>query len=108
MARDPNFYPDPLRFDGRRFYNVGKSLESQDRSDHEFAGIDPWNVHWGSGRFTCPGRWYASAVIKMFIASILLRYDIKFPMGQKQRPENSYLDVGIVPNSKQKILLKLR
>lgn len=108
MSRDPEYYDNPLSFDGYRFLRDEGFESEQGRSDNEFAGIEPWNIHWGNGRFTCPGRWYASALMKLFVASILMQYDIKFPDGQTERPQNSYLDDGIVPSGKQEILFRLR
>lgn len=113
MAGDASFFPDPERFDGNRYYQHERysdddNYHENDKSQHCFAGIEPYNIHWGNGRFTCPGRWYASAVMKVSIATILLKYDIAFPEGQTERPENVCLDDEIIPDTKQNIRLKLR
>ena len=80
MARDSTFYDDPLRFDGFRFC---KSDACQDRatvhSENEYTGIEPGNLSWGNGRFTCPGRWYAGVLIKLLLATMLLNYDFEYP-----------------------------
>jgi cytochrome P450 len=89
MARDSAFYgdDDPLRFNGLRFYLPYKeeddmsTTSSTNHARHlDYTGIEPGNISWGSGRFTCPGRWYAAAMIKLILASLLLNYDVSFPL----------------------------
>jgi hypothetical protein len=72
----------------------------------DFVGTESGNVHWGSGRFTCPGRWYASVMMKVFIALVVSKYDVKFPEGQAKRLPNVYMDILVEPNPKQVVLLK--
>lgn len=101
MSRDPAYYNDPLTFDGYRFLSTGVMQPS-----NEFTGIEPGNLAWGSGRFTCPGRWYASAMNKLIIASLLVQYEIKFPEGQTKRPANLYSNGGIIPDPSQVLLFR--
>jgi len=110
MAKDPDFFKNPSHFDGDRFFKLKQEAKEQssERAGNDFAGIESHNIHWGSGRFTCPGRWYASAVMKVFVSIILLDYDISFPEGQTKRPENTCLDDEILPDTKQNILFKRR
>jgi ent-kaurene oxidase len=58
MAMDADFYPEPERFDMHRFVAAAQSGGDGDgeRREREFAATERGNVHWGSGRFTCPGR----------------------------------------------------
>ena len=101
MARDSTYYNDPSRFDGYRFC---KSEEPES----EYTGIEPGNLSWGSGRFTCPGRWYASVMIKMLLATLILEYDIGYPEGQSTRPSSSGSDVGWLPSFQQNIIVRKR
>ena len=107
MSRDPAFYDNPNTFDGHRFYHPAK-LEGRAAQPpaHDFAGIERGNVVWGNGRLTCPGRWYASAMNKLIIATLLVRYAIKFPEGQSERPLSIYNDGTIVPSATQEILIR--
>ena len=107
MSRDSEFYDKPDEFDERRFYSGANARDSKSQSpEHELTGIERGNVVWGSGRFTCPGRWYASAMNKLIIASLLLRYDIRFPEGQSSRPPSIVRDGAMIPSPTQEICFK--
>ena len=76
----------PGTFDGFRY--IKKSLEPGARASRiQYSSTDSDHIHFGHGRYACPGRFVASLEIKMVLARILLDYDIKFPDGQG-RPGN--------------------
>jgi hypothetical protein len=104
MAADSSFYHSPTKFFPERFHPV----PGEARGNLDFVGTESGNVHWGSGRFTCPGRWYASAMMKVFISLMVEKYDIKFPNGQVERLPNVYMDVLVEPNPKQTVLIRRR
>lgn len=107
MAHDQAYYDDPLSFDGYRFYRArAKEHEKAQQSENEYTGIEPGNLSWGNGRFSCPGRWYASVMMKLLLATLLLEYDFEFPEGQSVRPPNVVMDLHVLPNMKQKIIFK--
>lgn len=108
LSRDPEFYPNPNKFDGMRFYRGTEEQFHSERADHRFAGIEPHNIFWGNGRNTCPGRFYAAEVMKILLGEIILKYDICLPEGQDMRLRNSYLDDSIVPNYKQDVMFRER
>lgn len=108
MSRDPTFYADPKRFDGLRFYRPDEDGTGSTNSQQDYVGIEPGNLSWGNGRFTCPGRWYAAAMIKLILANLLLSYDVSFPPGQTERPPNAKYDTEVHPDFAQKIVLKKR
>lgn len=107
MAMDPEFYDDPKTFLPARFQS-GSSGTADGRKNLDFVGTESGNIHWGSGRFTCPGRWYASAMMKVIVAQIVKKYDVKFPSRQTERLPNVYMDIMVEPNPKQAVLMKLR
>jgi cytochrome P450 len=109
MAMDAEYHDKPEIFDGYRFYNAdGNKYAAEGTAPHELAGIEPGNLHWGNGKSTCPGRWYASAVMKLMIGLILTDYDVRFPEGQTERPKDAYLDTMIQPNDKQILWFRKR
>ena len=104
MAMDASFYPSPTDFSPRRFHSTSETA----RRSLEFVDTESGNVHWGSGRFTCPGRWYASAMMKVFLALVLNKYDVRFPNGQVERMPNVYMDILVEPNPRQVVLIRRR
>ena len=109
MAQDQSYYDDPLTFDGDRFYRLkAKEDERAQQSGNDYTGIEPGNLSWGHGRFSCPGRWYASVMMKLLLATIILDYEFEFPKGQSARPSNAVMDLHVLPDMKQKIILKKR
>lgn len=110
MSRDSTFYKAPQHFDGFRFYRPGEDGEigTINHTQLDYTGIESGNLSWGNGRFTCPGRWYAAAMIKLILANILLDYDISFPHGQMERPLNGKYDTEVHPDFEQKIVIRKR
>jgi hypothetical protein len=43
------------------------------------------------GKFSCPGRHWAAAQVKLLVMVLLLELEIGFPEGQSERPENKVL-----------------
>ncbi|KXX75838.1 Ent-kaurene oxidase [Madurella mycetomatis] len=88
MMRDPSQFPSPERFDGFRFVdpavleNLDRPLDPQaqpktSQKPAQFTDIDSSFLMWGYGRMACPGRYYASAFMKVVVGQILMKYDLK-------------------------------
>jgi cytochrome P450 len=84
--KDPSIYPSPQTFDPLRFYHLRQN--PGDEPKHQFASLSAENPSWGVGKFACPGRFWASAQIKLVLMVLLKEFDIGFPEGQVERPEN--------------------
>ncbi|KAF2661028.1 cytochrome P450 [Lophiostoma macrostomum CBS 122681] len=120
MTRDPLFYnsPDPNEFDGYRFYNKtsaphqnrnqnqNQANTSSSETENELSGIEPGNLQWGVGKLTCPGRWYASAVMKLMVALVLREFEVRFPEGQTDREGETTLDTFIHPSETQRLVFR--
>jgi cytochrome P450 len=101
MSRDPAFYDNPETFDRLRFYNADD--DTSKAAAHIYTAVEPGNLSWGNGRFTCPGRWYGAAMIKLILAIVLLHYDVSFPKGQSKRPANIKYDTEVLPDFSSKV-----
>lgn len=93
-------------FDGFRFEREPDHSEHQNR--FQLSTVDSTQLHFGAGRYACPGRFFASAVIKLMFAHILLNYDFKYKPDQKGRPKNMSADENIFPDPSIMILLRER
>jgi hypothetical protein len=73
-----------------------------------FSSVATGDSWFGFGRQACPGRWYASAQIKLVMCLLLIDYEFKYPDGQKERPKNWVKDEKTGPNMEQIILFRRR
>ncbi|KAL8949001.1 MAG: hypothetical protein Q9222_004857 [Ikaeria aurantiellina] len=85
LLQDQSIVHDPDTFNGFR-YSMQRQ-QTGESSQHQFASTDKNNLNFGHGRYACPGRFFASHEIKILVAEILLRFDIRFPQG-KGRAKN--------------------
>ncbi|KAL4906191.1 cytochrome P450, partial [Aspergillus multicolor] len=105
MALDDEFYPHASEFNPRRFLGKdGKPVTPES----VFHGIEAGNGNWGAGRLTCPGRHFASAMAKIIVASLVIKFDVKFPGDQKEGPKGVEDDCNYVPDLGQKVVLTER
>ncbi|KAI1752381.1 cytochrome P450 [Xylaria castorea] len=79
------YYPSPETFSGFRFvepsilsnsqaYTTPMAMQSK---PSKLTDVDHSFLMWGTGRMACPGRYYASAFMKVVIAQLLMSYDFK-------------------------------
>ena len=80
IENDPEIFPNPETFDGMRSYNhAGSDSES---NLHAFAATDTKVLGFGYGKTACPGRFFASLVIKMSIVKLISEYEFEFLPGE--------------------------
>lgn len=101
---DPNIYPDPDTFDGLRFYNL-RQAAPQDEKKYQLTSITKTQMQFGSGRHACPGRWFASHQIKMVLAAVIDRYEVKLKEGER-RPKSFVFQTNQFPDPKAEILFR--
>ena len=109
MMRDPQIYVEPDTFNGFRFVSTGNDNNEgkfECSSSTSFTKADAEFPFWGLGSHTCPGRFYASAAIKLLMAHVLLNYDVKFANEQQKRTFS--WRTAIVPVSTVAILFRKR
>ncbi|KAF2185203.1 cytochrome P450 [Zopfia rhizophila CBS 207.26] len=107
LARDPEYYTDPLEFKPFRFYEM-REKDPENSNRHQYASTSRSNLAFGYGRAACPGRFLATAEIKLICAQLIHRFDMRFPEGQTMRPDNVYIDERITPDRGQQIGFRLR
>lgn len=87
---DPALYPDPLAFDAYRFARLRDGTSPDpigfaNREMYQFVSASKENLQWGLDRHACPGRFFAAAVIKLVLAEVIERYDVRMPGGAKEK-----------------------
>ncbi|PYI31588.1 cytochrome P450 [Aspergillus indologenus CBS 114.80] len=118
ILRDSELYPDPHTFNPYRFIiptpnNPAKPEEDNPiptlrKTSSDFTDADTTFPIWGLGKRACPGRYYASLLLKLVLAQILLRYDVT--MGESATNERRYFywRSAIVPKAGAGLLFRDR
>lgn len=79
MLHDSRLYPCPNKFDGFRFADpkhAERASTIQPEGPSKFTDInEKWQV-WGTGKITCPGRFFVSYVMKHVFFYMLDNYDV--------------------------------
>ncbi|KAI0490488.1 cytochrome P450 [Xylaria cf. heliscus] len=79
------YYPSPETFSGFRFVDPAILSDTQEyptppamqTKPSKLTDVDHSFLMWGTGRMACPGRYYASAFMKVVIAQLLMNYDFE-------------------------------
>ncbi|PVF93220.1 cytochrome P450 [Serendipita vermifera] len=130
LHHDPEIYPDPMEFKPFRFYEMAEEEKARNAS-HKYDMITPSPefLAWGLGKHACPGRWYASMIVKHLLAYILVYYEFKFaestvaaaikananakspgsgPDVPNPRPKDFSLAGACLPNTSAEVLFRKR
>ncbi|OTB18373.1 hypothetical protein K445DRAFT_55649 [Daldinia sp. EC12] len=87
VENDPAKISDPEKFDGLRAYRAAREGDAASASEHLFSSPGPHFLNFGYGKTACPGRFFASVLVKMVIVKALTDYEFKFLPGTG-RPKN--------------------
>ena len=85
ISNDEEFFPDHDKFDALRSYKLRQAKTQLEKgtkqaeavANAQFVSVGPTSLTFGYGRHACPGRFFAVNEIKMIIAVLLTKYDIK-------------------------------
>lgn len=105
IMQDAAITLNPDQFDGFRHYQA--RLERGQNNLHQFTTTDSNNMHFGHGRYACPGRFLAGYNMKLILSRLLMEYDFKFPNGTGRPPNIKILEY-IFPNPNAQVLLRAR
>ncbi|KAI9847160.1 MAG: hypothetical protein M1837_003022 [Sclerophora amabilis] len=105
VQQDDDILDDASTYDGFRYYKKRQAPEEANR--HQFAMTDANNLHFGHGKYSCPGRFFASNEIKIIMAHLLMQYEFKYPPGCS-RPANLTADENLYPDPSARLLMRKR
>ncbi|KAF8242725.1 cytochrome P450 [Wilcoxina mikolae CBS 423.85] len=100
-SMDPEIFENPNEFDGYRFQRL---RSGEDWNKYTFSSTE--TLHWGIGKYACPGRFFASSEIKLLLASIVLKYDVRTKDGQ--RPKDICWELSMSPDPTASIEFRKR
>lgn len=84
---DREFFQDPEKFDGFRYYKI-RTADEEARNTNQMVTVGKKDLTWGYGRHACPGRYIAEVAMKLLVIEFLTRYEIRLPDDVKERPKN--------------------
>jgi cytochrome P450 len=106
ISHDERFFKNPDELDALRFYR--KRMMSEEASNREqFTSLSDTNINFGAGKHACPGRFFASNVIKTVLAYYLINYDLRLKPGT-DRPVPMALVMTKAPNPSTEIEFRRR
>ena len=126
IHHDPDFYNDPHSYDAFRFSRPreeaaaaapaeaeGGKLTAAQRLESAIAADKNNSLNttgetflgWGHGKKACPGRYFATDVMRLMIASIIKDYEIE-PL--QVRPNNKWVLDTVMPQSSAKLRVRRR
>ena len=106
---NPAVYEDPLKFDGFRFIKMRERavLDGHPEKYYDAVTVNSEFIAFGQGKHACPGRFFASAEIKLLLAHIIATYDVKLEDGGC-RPSDFVVMNTNAPNPTAKIYFRKR
>lgn len=107
ISLDGNVYKDPLQFQGFRFHEQ-RTADEDSMYAKQFTTTSPQQMHFGYGRQACPGRFFASAVIKCITMHILETFDLKLVDHAAGRPKNAIKGAMNMPSETAEIMMVRR
>lgn len=91
---NPAIHERPESYDGYRFV---KRRREGDKASQFVQSSREHNI-FGGGRHICPGRFFASTELKLCLAHILLKFDLRLPPGYQAVPVRFGVYAGVDPN----------
>ncbi|KAH9907589.1 putative cytochrome P450 [Xylariomycetidae sp. FL2044] len=105
LDETPAAWGDPHAFDGFRFHRLRRS-QAENANRYQFASPSYDSMQFGFGNDACPGRWFASNQIKIILAYVLSRYNVRFEDGVVGRPKNLMFEVNVLADPTKMVLFR--
>ncbi|KAI0795927.1 cytochrome P450 [Abortiporus biennis] len=103
IHHDEEFYDEPHVFKPWRFLQSEESFDSRPKN-LSTTGLE--FLVFGHGRHACPGRFFATTVIKTMMAYLIMHYDVRFEEGV--RPEDTWINGINFPNKNIQFQYRMR
>ncbi|XP_009635240.1 5-beta-cholestane-3-alpha,7-alpha-diol 12-alpha-hydroxylase [Egretta garzetta] len=83
VQMNPDIHPDPHKFKYDRFVNPDGTKKDFYKNGKR---LKYFNMPWGAGVSICPGRFFATAEMKLFVFFVLSHYDLELVNGEEEIP----------------------
>ncbi|OHF04229.1 cytochrome P450 [Colletotrichum orchidophilum] len=106
MMWDPEIYPKPESFDGRRFLRMREAGNNEHVA--QLASVSAEHMGFGLGSHACPGRFFGASSAKLIVSHILLGYEFKLANEDKSTVEPMRFGFSTLVNPRAKLLIRRR
>jgi len=83
VQMNPEIHPEPHKFKYDRFVNPDGTKKDFYKNGKR---LKYFNMPWGAGVSTCPGRFFATAEMKLFVFLMLTHYDLELVNDKEEIP----------------------
>ncbi|KAJ5146148.1 uncharacterized protein N7515_000712 [Penicillium bovifimosum] len=94
IHNDDRFYPQASSFDGLRFLKLREIDDPNAARGSLLTATSNTFLQFGHGKHGCPGRFLAADILKLILAEMALRYEIKWDVKPE---ENSWFGNSLMP-----------
>ncbi|KAH7930529.1 cytochrome P450 [Leucogyrophana mollusca] len=105
MHLDEEFYPHASEFDPFRFADMRQ--EEGESTKHQLISTSLSYIAFGHGKHACPGRFFASNVMKAMMAHLVINFDIKLKQ-EGVRPPDQWFQMNCSPNRTAEVMFRRR
>jgi cytochrome P450 len=102
VMNDPDIFENPEEYDPPRF-----AREGHEDGRNAYSALGYEYLAWGHGKTACPGRQLASDILKLTLAEMFLRYDMK-PEKEGGRMENTRIGPFLPADRSRNFLVRRR
>ncbi|PYH65867.1 cytochrome P450 [Aspergillus vadensis CBS 113365] len=103
--QNESIYPNPHTYDRYRFYQ--KQQEPGQGNKHQLVMTSAEHYNFRHGIHACPGQFFAANEIKILLAYIIMKYNLRFPDGQS-RPANWEIGQDLICDQTAQVLFRAR
>ncbi|KAI1147580.1 cytochrome P450 [Nemania diffusa] len=103
VHHDAAYYPDPYKFDAKRFLRM---REAVDPNRFHFASVSDTSLSFGAGTHACPGRFLTTITIKVILVVLLTKYEVKLGGDNDRRPANLFHHFNLRPDPTTSIMVR--
>lgn len=84
VQMNPEIHPEPHKFKHDRFVNPDGTKKNFYKNGKR---LKYFNMPWGAGVSMCPGRFFATEEVKLFVFLMLTHYDLELVNDQEEIPD---------------------
>ncbi|KAL4068774.1 cytochrome P450 [Scleroderma yunnanense] len=106
VHHDYEVYENPEAFDPLRFVNL-EDKQGGGNTRYQMVSVNAESLGFGLGRAACPGRFFATILLKSMLAHIVMSYDVKLEENATL-PKSQYVGTVILANTSSKVMFRKR